>query len=54
MDEAYSIKARPFIAAIEAEMRSVLAEERPGIKPFYGMMHYHMGWVDKNFAPADI
>ncbi|MCA9984410.1 MAG: polyprenyl synthetase family protein [Anaerolineales bacterium] len=51
MSDAYTRQAAPLIAAIEAEMQAVLAEKQPGIKPFYGMIHYHMGWVDEQFAP---
>ena len=42
------------IPALEAEMRTVLqaSGEQPDL--FYGMMHYHMGWVDSAFNPADI
>ena len=54
MNDAYTERAKPLIAAIEAEMRDVLAAKRAGIKPFYGMMHYHMGWVDQNFTPVDV
>jgi geranylgeranyl diphosphate synthase, type I len=48
-----------FLPAIEAEMRSVLqADERlTTYQPsepdrFYGMMHYHMGWLDENLKPS--
>ncbi len=49
---------------IEKEMRTVLgADGSPdGGSPdglsegdsFYGMMHYHMGWADENFAPDSV
>lgn len=47
------------IANIEAEMRSVLAAERARaavdvadlLRPLYGMMEYHLGWVDTAFNP---
>lgn len=44
-----------FLPAIEAEMRSVLGADgtdtdRP--TPFYGMIHYHMGWADEKLNPA--
>ena len=51
MIDAYARQAAPLIEAIESEMKTVLAETQPGIKPFYGMIHYHMGWVDEQFAP---
>jgi geranylgeranyl diphosphate synthase type I len=43
-----------FLPAIEREMRAVLganAAVRPA-DPFYGMMHYHMGWADESLRPA--
>ena len=39
------------IPAVEKEMRRTLANEAEGSDPFYGMMHYHMGWVDQKFEP---
>ena len=40
-----------FLPAIEAEMRSVLRVESDA-DPFYGMIHYHMGWADEALRPA--
>src|SRR5262245_65789 len=53
------------VGRIEAEMRQVLAAERARVTaaaveraggeaildPLYGMMHYHLGWVDRAFLP---
>lgn len=42
------------IPALEAEMRTVLQANGQQPDLFYGMMHYHMGWVDSELNPADI
>jgi geranylgeranyl diphosphate synthase type I len=40
------------IPAVEQDMRSVmLAEEKPA-DLFYGMLHYHLGWVDQDLRSA--
>ncbi len=41
-----------FIPQIEAEMRRVISATDTAPNPFYGMMHYHFGWVDEQFAPV--
>jgi len=42
-----------FLPAIEAEMRrSVAAFDDPTMMMFYGMLYYHLGWVDAEFKPA--
>jgi geranylgeranyl diphosphate synthase type I len=40
-----------FLPAIEAEMRAVLRADSHA-DPFYGMIHYHMGWADEALRPA--
>jgi geranylgeranyl diphosphate synthase, type I len=41
------------IPAIETEMRRVVAPSNdPTMATFYGMLHYHLGWVDADFKPA--
>lgn len=45
-----------FLPALEIEMRAILGAEEPGISardPFYGMIHYHMGWADEMLEPVD-
>ena len=43
---------------VEAEMRLVLGLDKPNhheyVAAHYGMMHYHMGWVDEHFSPANV
>jgi geranylgeranyl diphosphate synthase type I len=42
-----------FLPAIETEMRrNVAASDDPTLATFYGMLHYHLGWVDTDFKPA--
>lgn len=42
-----------YLSAIDDEMRHVVATPSdPALKTFYGMLHYHLGWVDQNFQPA--
>lgn len=40
-----------WLPKIDAEMRSVLANSEPAIATHYGMMRYHMGWVNEGFEP---
>lgn len=42
------------IPALEHEMGTVLKANTPHPNPFYGMMHYHMGWVDQNFQAVEV
>ena len=42
-----------FLPALEEEMRAVLGASAGSADPFYGMMHYHMGWADEQLQPAD-
>lgn len=41
-----------YLPAIEAEMRAVLRDGEAD--PFYGMIHYHMGWTDDAFRPVAV
>ena len=41
-----------WLPPLEAEMRAVLAGDEQATAAHYGMMQYHMGWVDANFAPS--
>jgi geranylgeranyl diphosphate synthase type I len=36
---------------VEAEMRAILSSPSAPFEPLYGMMHYHLGWVDEGFSP---
>ena len=39
------------LTALDEEMRLVMKMDGR-TDPFYGMLHYHMGWVDADFAPV--
>lgn len=52
MNEPLSSLAHNMIPAVEREMEDVSGLQIKAGDPFYGLMHYHMGWVDKSFDPA--
>jgi len=41
-----------FRAMIEEELRKALEVPHASLARHYGMMHYHMGWVDERLEPA--
>jgi geranylgeranyl diphosphate synthase type I len=50
MTEHLSRLSAVYLPALETEMRSVLrADGSAADDPFYGMMHYHMGWANEQF-----
>ena len=42
------------LAALDEEMKSVLNADDNTPGSFYGMIHYHMGWVDEHMQPASV
>ncbi len=38
-----------YLPIIEEELRQVLSIPDQRLGPFYGMMHYHLGWTDESF-----
>jgi geranylgeranyl diphosphate synthase type I len=38
--------------AIEAELQRLLTADSPAVAPLYGMLRYHLGWCDAEFAPC--
>lgn len=58
MAQEFNSLAAEYLPAIEAEMRSVLmaSDQTTGAAadPYYGMIHYHMGWADDGFNPVTI
>jgi geranylgeranyl diphosphate synthase type I len=40
-----------FLPLVEAELKQALAAPGATVGPLYGMLRYHMGWVDAGFAP---
>lgn len=45
--------SQEMLPALEDEMRTVLKMEDTPPDPFFGMMQYHMGWVDTQLQPVD-
>ena len=41
-----------YLPIIETELRRFFEEIPVALQPFYGMMRYHMGWVDETFSPV--
>lgn len=48
MKEPLGTLMQTMIPAVEQEMRSVLLAQEKQSVLFYGMMHYHLGWVNEN------
>jgi geranylgeranyl diphosphate synthase type I len=40
-----------YLDAIEAEMKASVPLGQEPLSPYYGMMLYHLGWVDESFSP---
>ncbi|MFQ6000712.1 MAG: polyprenyl synthetase family protein, partial [Anaerolineae bacterium] len=40
------------LTAVEEEIQTLLAEQDPTLIPFYGMLRYHLGWVDESLQPT--
>lgn len=43
----------PYLTAIEEEMKAAIAVPEEALAPYYGMIFYHLGWMDENFSPRD-
>lgn len=39
-----------FLPYVERELKDLFMEFPASLQPFYGMMGYHMGWLDENFS----
>ncbi len=46
--------ASRWLPLLDKEMKLVLTARHPALADHYGMMHYHMGWTDDLFRPAEI
>ena len=42
-----------YLDAIETEMRSSIAAPAKALVPYYGMILYHLGWVDEDLSPTE-
>ena len=40
-----------WLPLIEAELREIVRTAHHSLATYYGMMHYHLGWVDEAFQP---
>jgi len=49
LSEAYA----ELLPVVEAEMRAILSASEPILARHYGMMQYHMGWLDADLRPAE-
>ncbi len=43
-----------YLPLIEAEMRALVRCSEPRVAGHYGMMQYHLGWVDSAFRPVEV
>jgi geranylgeranyl diphosphate synthase type I len=42
-----------YLDAIEHEMRDSMADHDSTLEPYYGMISYHLGWVDQDLSPSE-
>lgn len=42
-----------YLTAIEEEMKAAIAVSEEALAPYYGMIFYHLGWMDESFSPRD-
>lgn len=54
MPGALSALSGAMLPAVEVEMRDLLLLDEKSHDPFYGMMHYHMGWTDSSYQVVKI
>ena len=43
-----------YLPDLESEMRRLVTSHTHGPDLMYGMMRYHLGWVDRDFQPVDL
>jgi geranylgeranyl diphosphate synthase type I len=53
MNDQFQTRTAPMRAALDAEMRRVL-QYPDQTDAFWGMLHYHMGWVDAELQPEQV
>lgn len=41
----------PYLIAVEEEMKASVAVSEEALAPYYGMILYHLGWMDQDFSP---
>jgi geranylgeranyl diphosphate synthase type I len=42
-----------YLPALQEEMRAIVRVREPRQVPLFGMLRYHLGWVDATFEPCD-
>jgi geranylgeranyl diphosphate synthase type I len=52
MSSALNTALTRYLPAIETELRDLLASVGPPYTDYYGMLHYHMGWLDAELRPT--
>ena len=53
MTDALDHFKRLLLPAVEEEIKSLLVPDAPGTRLYFGMMHYHLGWVDMALRPVE-
>ncbi len=43
-----------YFPALDAEMRRLLVTQEDGPPLLYGMLRYHLGWLDRSFEPVQV
>jgi geranylgeranyl diphosphate synthase type I len=43
-----------FLPMIEAELKEVVRAPHSGMEPYFGMLKYHLGWVDEHLQPVQV
>lgn len=44
--------ATKYLPRINTEMKQIMAPSNSDIDPFWGMMHFHLGWLDEELSPT--
>ena len=44
--------AADLLPLIDTELQTITCSPRHGLKPYYGMLHYHLGWADQEQKPV--
>jgi len=51
--DALGVFLHRYLPSIEREMRAVITDHDPGQGDLFGLLRYHLGWVDSSFQPSD-
>ena len=44
--------AADLLPLIDTELQAITCSPRHGLAPYYGMLHYHLGWADQELNPV--